>query len=154
MDKKFIHSGQLIVAKSHTEIHTVLGSCVAVCLYDPTTQISGLNHYLLPFWNNDGLMSPKYGNISIPKLIEEMEKVGCKKQNIIAKVFGGANQYNLDATEGFIGDRNFKVAEKILTENGIKIVAKDVGGQNGRKVVMDSKTGKIKMRYVQKVGDK
>ena len=48
-------------------IHTVSGSCIAVCIYDMKNGISGMNHSLLPLWNNDGLQSPKYGNIAIPK---------------------------------------------------------------------------------------
>lgn len=152
MDKKFIHSGQLYVAARPTHIHTVLGSCIAVCLYDGVNQISGMNHYLLPLWNNEGLQSPKYGNISIPKLIDSMEAVGCLRQNMVAKVFGGAspNDMKHPTEHMMIGKRNFQIAEDILRQYGIKIVAKDIGGIKGRKIAMDSVTGKIQLRYTQK----
>jgi len=152
IDKKFIHSGQLYVAARPTYIHTVLGSCVAVCLYDKDTQISGMNHYLLPLWNNDGLQSPKYGNIAIPRLIEAMEAVGCSRHSIIAKVFGGASPNDMKHTNEnmMIGKRNFQIAESVLKEYGIKIVAQDIGGLNGRKITMDSVTGKIQLKYTQK----
>ena len=65
----FIHVGQIHVDTSPSAISTVLGSCVAVCLYDTKLGMGGMNHYLLPFWNGNGLQSPKFGNISIPKLI-------------------------------------------------------------------------------------
>ena len=105
LDKKFIHASQLYIATEPTEIHTVLGSCVAVCLVDQTTMIAGMNHYLLPLWNNDGIPSPKFGNVSIAKLIEGMEKAGCNRRNIVAKVFGGASPSGLTAG-GQVG--NFK----------------------------------------------
>ncbi|MDD2698414.1 MAG: chemotaxis protein CheD [Arcobacteraceae bacterium] len=152
MDKKFIHSGQLHVAARPTYIHTVLGSCVAVCLYDSKSGISGMNHYLLPLWNNDGLQSPKYGNIAIPKLIDAMEAVGCERRNIIAKVFGGASPNDMRHTNEnmMIGKRNFQIAVDILAQYNIKMVANDIGGIRGRKIVMDSVSGKIQLTYTQK----
>lgn len=152
IDKKFIHSGQLFVAARPSYIHTVLGSCVAVCLYDSKTQISGMNHYLLPLWNNEGLQSPKYGNIAIPKLIESMESVGCQRRDIIAKVFGGAspNDMKHNNENMMIGKRNFQIAVDILAQYRIQMVANDIGGTRGRKIVMDSQSGKIKLTYTQK----
>ena len=152
MEKKFIHSGQLYVAARPSYIHTVLGSCIAVCLYDSKMNISGMNHYLLPLWNNDGLQSPKYGNIAIPKLIEGMEAVGCSKKDMIAKVFGGASPNDMHHTSEnmMIGKRNYQIAVDILQQYNIKIVAQDIGGIRGRKIVMDSLTGKIQLSYTQK----
>lgn len=152
MEKKFIHSGQLYVAARPSYIHTVLGSCIAVCLYDSKMNISGMNHYLLPLWNNDGLQSPKYGNIAIPKLIEGMEAVGCSKKDMIAKVFGGASPNDMHHTSEnmMIGKRNYQIAVDILQQYNIKIVAQDMGGIRGRKIVMDSITGKIQLSYTQK----
>lgn len=152
MDKKYIHSGQLYVAARPTVIHTVLGSCIAVCLYDNVEQISAMNHYLLPLWNNDGLQSPKYGNIAIPKLIDGMEAVGCQRQNLVAKVFGGASPNDMKHTSEnmMIGKRNYQIAVDILGEYKIKIVASDTGGLQGRKIAMESTTGKIQLKYTQK----
>lgn len=152
IDKKFIHSGQLFVAARPTHIHTVLGSCISVCLYDSSAKISGMNHYLLPLWNNEGLQSPKYGNIAIPRLIEAMEAVGCQRGSMIAKVFGGASPNDMKHTkeEMMIGLRNYQIAQEVLRQYNIKIVAHDVGGIRGRKIAMDSLTGKIQLRYTQK----
>lgn len=151
LNKKFIHSGQLFVAVKDTNILTVLGSCVAVCLHDPVNQISGMNHYLLPLWNNEGLASPKYGNISIEKLIDAMESVGCERRNIIAKVFGGASPNNFSASSNalLVGEKNVNLAMDILAKNRIKVVAKDVGGLRGRKIAMNSITGKVILKYTQ-----
>lgn len=152
MEKKFIHSGQLFVAARPSYIHTVLGSCIAVCVYDMKNGISGMNHYLLPLWNNDGLQSPKFGNIAVPKLIEGMEAVGCQRRDMIAKVFGGASPNDMQHTNEnmMIGKRNYQIAVDILQQYNIKIVAQDVGGLRGRKIVMDSVSGKIQLSYTQK----
>lgn len=133
-------------------IHTVLGSCIAVCIYDMKNGISGMNHYLLPLWNNDGLQSPKYGNIAIPKLIEGMEAVGCQRKDMVVKIFGGASPNDMQHTNEnmMIGKRNYQIAVDIIQQYNIKIVAQDVGGIRGRKIVMDSLTGKIQLSYTQK----
>ncbi len=128
-------------------VTTVLGSCVAVCLFDETTGIGGINHYMLPFWNGSELASPKYGNIAIESLTKKMELLGCKRENLVAKVFGGANQ--LGHSIG-VGQRNIKVAEEILSELKIKIVAKSLGGHKGRKLNFNTSTGEVLMKYITK----
>nr|WP_321267080.1 chemotaxis protein CheD [uncultured Sulfurimonas sp.] len=151
LERKYIHSGQLFVAVRPTIINTVLGSCIAVCLYDAKMQISGMNHYLLPLWNNEGLASPKYGNIAIAKLIEAMEAVGCQRKDMIAKVFGGASPNNFDNSKSLlVGEKNVQIAHHMLNQEKIKIVASDLGGLKGRKISLESNTGKILLKYVQK----
>lgn len=143
----FIHVGQIHVDHSPHAISTVLGSCVAVCLYDPHLRMGGMNHYLLPFWNGNGLQSPKFGNISIPKLIEEMIAKGSTPRGMEAKIFGGASM-NLGPQDSMmIGQKNVLVAREILSEYKIAIVAEDVGGKYGRKVQMNLLEGKVYMKY-------
>ncbi|MBV5321780.1 MAG: chemotaxis protein CheD [Sulfuricurvum sp.] len=143
----FIHVGQIHVDEAPCAISTVLGSCVAVCLYDSKLGIGGMNHYLLPFWNGNGLQSPKFGNISIPKLIESMIAKGSTPRSIEAKIFGGASM-NIGASEAMmIGKKNILVAREILNEYKIMIVAEDVGGQNGRKIQFDLERGKVLLKY-------
>jgi chemotaxis protein CheD len=120
---------------------------VAVCLFDETKGIGGINHYMLPFWNGNELASPKYGNIAIESLVKKLEQLGCKRTHLVAKVFGGANQ--LDHTLG-IGQRNIKVAVELLAELEIKIVAKSTGGQKGRKLNFNTATGEVFMKYISK----
>jgi len=146
--KKFIHVGEIFVGFKPTEISTVLGSCISVCLYDKVEQVSGMNHYLVPLWNENGLQSPKYGNISIPKLIDSMLNMGCEKYNLEAKIFGGANVIEVTQEEMMIGRKNILIAKEILREYNIKISAQDVGGTRGRKILMRSDTGKIFLKYI------
>lgn len=151
--KKFIHVGEIYIGVKPTEISTVLGSCIAVCLYDKVERIGGMNHYLVPLWNDNGLQTPKYGNIAIPRLIESMINVGCSKMNIEAKIFGGGNVLDVKKEDMMIGRKNILIAKEVLREHNIKISAQDVGGVKGRRILMRSDTGKIMLRYT-KEGEK
>ncbi|MFA7354935.1 MAG: chemotaxis protein CheD [Sulfurimonadaceae bacterium] len=147
----FIHVAQIHVDKGSMQISTVLGSCVAVCLYDKKLGIGGMNHYLLPFWNGNGLQSLKFGNISIPKLIEAMMEKGAKISNIEAKIFGGASiNISSCSTAMMVGEKNILVAREILKEHKIKIVAEDVGGSDGRKIQFNLENGKVLLKYTAK----
>lgn len=141
----YLFPSTLFVARDTVNVVTVLGSCVAVCFYDSVNKIGGINHYMLPLWNGTGLASPKFGNIAIERLLEEMLRNGAHKEYIIAKVFGGANQTNSSL---HIGDRNVQIAIDILLKKNIKIVSKSVGGEIGRKIVFDTNSGEVRMKFV------
>ncbi len=146
----FIHVGQIHVDGGAAAISTVLGSCVAVCLYDQQLRIGGMNHYLLPFWNGNGLQSPKFGNISIPKLIEMMLDMGSSARTMEAKIFGGASMNATMTSNMMIGEKNILVAREILQEYRIAVVASDVGGTQGRKIQLNLETGKVLLKYTSK----
>lgn len=146
----FIHAGQIHIDTAPSAISTILGSCVAICLYDSTLGIGGMNHYLLPFWNGNGLQTPKFGNISIPKMIEQMRSKGSNVKNIEAKVFGGASMKINRLDTMMIGEKNILVAREILKEYKISIVAEDIGGEYGRKIQFDLLKGKVLMKYAHK----
>lgn len=145
----FLYPSALYAAKEPTTVSTILGSCVAVCLYDKINSIGGINHFMLPLWNGQGLASPKYGNIAIEKLLERMLLLGCQKKNLVAKVFGGGEVIET-SSQFHIGARNIEVAMAMLAENDIPVVAKSVGGKLGRKLEYDTDTGSVRQRYIQK----
>ena len=70
--RHYLYPGTLFVHRQPHRITTVLGSCVSVCLWNQTARLGGINHYLLPLWNGEGLQTPKYGNIAIVKLIDQV----------------------------------------------------------------------------------
>jgi chemotaxis protein CheD len=147
--RKFIHSGEIYVAIKPTEITTVLGSCVAVCLFDRVEKIGAMNHYLLPLWNGNGLQTPKFGNISIPRMIENMVNMGCLIGNMEAKLFGGANIHDTKLENMMIGKKNVVIAKELLRQHNIPITAEDTGGSVGRRILMHSDLGKVLMRYTE-----
>ena len=145
----FLYPASLYADRVPTTVSTILGSCVAVCLFDKHLQIGGINHYMLPLWNGQGLASPKYGSIALEKLIEKLQTYGSQPKNLIAKVFGGGEVIETGA-HFHIGERNIEVAMTMLQERGITVVAKSVGGKLGRKLEFDTDTGVVRQRYIQK----
>ncbi|PLX10421.1 MAG: chemotaxis protein CheD [Marinilabiliales bacterium] len=146
--KFFLLPGAIKVSKRPMEITTLLGSCVAVCLWDKKLHYGGINHYLMPFWNGNGLASPKYGNIAIERLINNMVLMGCDQNDIVAKVFGGASMLNSSENSFSIGSRNIEFQKEELKNYRIKTIASSLGGVLGRKIVFNTETGLIKMKYI------
>lgn len=146
--KHFLYPGALFHSPEPYLITTILGSCIAICLYDPVLRIGGMNHYMLPLWNGQGLASPRYGNIAIKKLIDNIESMGSSRSNLRAKVFGGAEIISTNISQFMIGDRNISIARDILHEEKIQIVASSVGGKLGRKIIYDTFTGEVRQKYV------
>jgi chemotaxis protein CheD len=89
--KYFLYPSTVFADRTPHHIQTVLGSCVAVCLYDTHNHFGGMNHFMVSLWKGNGLASPKYGNIAMETLLEKMTTLGCSKRHLIAKVFGGAD---------------------------------------------------------------
>lgn len=147
LNKHYLFPSTLFAEREAHLIDTILGSCVAVCLFDTKMKMGGMNHYMLPLWNGEGLASPKFGNIANDKLIDKLIKMGCSKQHLIAKVFGGANQINSSIN---VGDRNIQIAKEQLHSYGIKIVKENLGGSVGRKIRFDSSTGEVLMKFLSK----
>ena len=137
----FLYPGKLAAFKEETLITTLLGSCVAVALYDPTTKIGGLNHYLLPEPTHGENQSPRYGSYAIPTLIEELVKLGANPDKLQAKIYGGGNVINITHQIGEgIGRRNIELAEKTLKSMKIAIIDKNVGGESARTIKLNTLT--------------
>jgi chemotaxis protein CheD len=147
--KKYINVGEFYIGVKPTEVCTILGSCVAVCLYDRFEKIGGMNHYLIPLWNGKGLQSPKYGNIAIHRLIEGMMNIGCRVENLEAKIFGGGNVISTVSSESMmVGRKNIVIAQEVLDEYRIPVTARDVGGVCGRRIMLESQTGRVLLNYI------
>ncbi|NOZ69200.1 MAG: chemotaxis protein CheD [Deferribacteres bacterium] len=144
----FLHPGAIFAVKEEYIVTTIVGSCIAVCLWDPVLMIGGINHYMLALWNGEGLPSPRYGNIAIPKLIEKMLMLGCNKNNLKAKIFGGASLINSSSGLLNVGTRNIMLAEDMLKEEKLPIISRDVDGNFGRKIIFNTKTGGVLLKRV------
>jgi len=131
----YLYAGQVFSSKTPTSVTTILGSCVSVCLWDPRLGIGGINHFLMPDWTGRGRMSPRFGDVAIASLIESLTTLGCKLDNLTAKVFGGASVMGSPNKNDSLGDRNVRLARVLLDEEGIRIVGGDTGGCAGRKLI-------------------
>jgi chemotaxis protein CheD len=146
----YLHPSSLYVSKDLHWVTTVLGSCVSVCFSDPKKNIGGINHYMLPYWNGDGLESPKYGNVAILQLLNKMLDFGVKKEDIVCKIFGGAEMLGEQYSIYNVGQRNIELAFRMVSELGISITSSSTGGRVGRKIHFNTGTGEILQKYLVK----
>ena len=146
----YLLPGNLFAHQEEYTVLTVLGSCVSVCFWDPRKKIGGINHYMLPLWNGEGLASPRFGNIAIVKLLEKMLELGADRRSLQAKVFGGGDM--LKATTAFmnIGQRNIALAQDMLRDEHIPIISSDTGGMCGRKLMFNTQTGVVLVKQLKK----
>ncbi len=143
----YLHPGRIFVSAEPSTVRMVLGSCVAVCLWDPLRRVGGANHFLLPYPVGSGQDSPRFGNVAVQRLIEKLLALGCPKPNLLAKLFGGSCVLEaFQEKETHLGTKNVVVARKLLKEEGIPVVAEDVGGQRGRRVIFQTDDGSAWVR--------
>lgn len=148
----YLPPGLLYASRDPGAVTTVLGSCVSVCLFDPGARAGGINHFLLPFWNGEGLASPKYANVALPKLVERLTALGCRQRGLRAKLFGGAAVFRQIGGLFGVGERNVLFAESFLADAGIPVVARDVGECWSRKVIFRVHTGEAFVRRIMAPG--
>jgi chemotaxis protein CheD len=136
----YLHAGQIVVAAEPTAIATILGSCVAVCLWDPEARAGGVNHFLLPH-HVERERSPRFGNVAVPQLVEALVRAGARRGALVAKVFGGASVLGRMRQGRRLGEENVALALRLLEEARIPVLDRDVGGERGRKLVFVSDEG-------------
>lgn len=132
---KTLHPGGWAV-ESERPIATILGSCVAVCLYEPHLGICGMNHFLLPRRHPGGEDDPDVvlaGDYAMEVLVNAMLARGASKSRLIAKAFGGGTVVH--SLQTMIGEDNARFAREWLQREGIALVAEDLGGPCSRKVI-------------------
>lgn len=147
MDKFYLFPGKFAAFKDETIISTLLGSCVAVALHDPVTRIGGLNHYLLPELLSNELPNSRYGTAAIEMLFAEMLRLGASMERIQAKIYGGGNVIALTNFGDGIGRRNIEIAETLLRQKGVRIVERNVGGESGRTIKLNTATFEVQHHF-------
>ncbi len=146
----FVLPGEMAISRQPAIIATLLGSCVAICLYNTKLKAGGMNHYMLPTGLKIEEMKGKYGDFAIDKLVEMMLKLDTDKRNLIARIYGGgAVVGHLNAGVG-IGEKNIEIARSLLEAHNIKIATMDTGGINGRKIFFNTFTGNVDLRLIEK----
>ena len=146
-EKFFLQPGFIFASQEPYLIHTVLGSCVSVSLWDSIQGFGGMNHYIYGR-AKPGQANGKYGDAAILHLIRLMRELGSRREDLRAHIIGGAQNPVLNSR---IGEENARVAQEILAAKGIQVVSQDVGGNLGRKVIFNSGTGEVFVYKVQQV---
>lgn len=144
--------GEYFVTRSDEAITTVLGSCIAACIRDPATRIGGMNHFMLPedsspgksAWiDGPGGLATRYGSYAMESLINELMKLGARRDRLEVKLFGGGR---ILSSMTDVGQKNITFARDFLKLEGFKIAAEDVGDVYPRRVLYFPTTGVVMLK--------
>ncbi len=143
--------GEMRVEKDESAVLTCLGigSCLALCAYDPVSKVGGMTHMVLPASNgNIKEKSAKYVDTGVLLLFEEMRKRGAVKSRLDIKVAGGAQMFIIpgSASRLDVGKRNVEELELALAKEGVSVSAADLGGTVGRSVRLFLDSGKVTVK--------
>ena len=122
-----------------------LGSCIGLCFYDPRLHLGALLHVMLPLNMEAGRKNPlKYADTGIRETLRQMEAKGASRSRITVKIAGGAKMFEISdkgSNLGNIGQRNIESVHTILRQEGIRLLAEDVGGRVARTLLFDVASG-------------
>ena len=159
-DKKFgveaakILPGEYFATDGNMLLVTVLGSCVAACIHDLRAGVGGMNHFMLPRSEPDSTspisMSARYGTFAMEILINQLLKMGARRENMEAKVFGGGNVLR-GFTMNNIGEANANFVLEYLHNERIRVGAEDMLGVHPRKIYYFPSTGKVLVKKIREL---
>lgn len=147
-----IHIGGVYASKDPAVVHTVLGSCIAVCLFDKDNVIGGMNHFMLPEGSLDAPGSTRYGVHAMELLINQCMKLGADRYRLSAKVFGGGHVLKMRETESNVPRSNIRFALDFLQNEKIPILSQDLGGYAARVIYFHTDTGRTLLKRLEKTG--
>ncbi|TPE51547.1 chemoreceptor glutamine deamidase CheD [Maribrevibacterium harenarium] len=139
--------GEYYATQDDVMITTLLGSCVAVCLYDPKIHAGGMNHFLLPEGDASDFLSEsgRYGVYAMEMLINHLLKLGARRERFRAKIFGGGNVIR-GMTHNNVGGNNADFIQTYLKNEGIPIEASDLLDIYPRRVNFFPASGRVMMK--------
>ncbi|WP_436923751.1 chemotaxis protein CheD [Halosimplex amylolyticum] len=121
-----------------------LGSCLGVAVSDRQADVAGLLHVMLPSIDEmEGQNGSKFADSGIRDLVTEMERLGAERERMEAKIAGGSDMLDFSENGSGIGVRNVEKGRQTLAEFDIPIVGEDVGGDHGRSLRLEAKTGDL-----------
>jgi len=152
-----IHSvaiGKIVASDAPNDVLVAygIGSCVAVCLYDPTARVGGVLHALLPTVPGENSRNngnpAKFVDQGMPLLVEALLKLGARRSRLIAYLCGGARVLSALDLDDFlnIGERNVLAAESALQSERIRVRARATGGRIGRTVRLYVADGRVTVK--------
>jgi chemotaxis protein CheD len=147
-----IRIGGVFASDRAAVVRTVLGSCIAVCLYDPVSRVGGMNHYMLP--SSDDVLHQddpaRYGLQAMEVLLGSMQKLGARRDRLVAKLFGGGHVFATASADGSVPLRNIEFIRTYVREEKLKVVSQDLGGNAPRAVHFYTHTGKALVKLLSK----
>ena len=142
--------GDLCAATTGELVAYSLGSCVGICLYDPTARVSAMAHVVLPIAPNGAVATPgKFADTAVPALLDALKRHGGERFRVQCKIAGGAAVLALGGGSlPNVGRRNVEAVKAALAKASIRILAEQTGGNLGRTLRLDAATGRVRVRTV------
>ncbi len=137
-----VQPGEFYVDREGLMLSTVLGSCVAACLYDSTSRLGGMNHFMVPDGDES---SGRFGLFAMEQLVNSLVKQGAIRSRLQAKIFGGGSVIPGMAS-GRIGERNVSFVQAFLQREGIPVISSDVLGNWPRKLLFFGTDGRAMVK--------
>jgi len=137
--------GEIYFNPKPHRLATLLGSCVAVCLWDEDRRMGGMTHSLVPTGGKNTLHAT---DASIHELVQRMVRAGCNTGAMRAKLFGGFSPLRALGVPGTIGAANIESAVGVLRDYGIRIVAQEIMGEGGMVIYQDTESGEVTGRKI------
>ncbi len=142
--RHYLIPGKIFVAAQPFAISTILGSGVALCLWDSERGIGGANHVMLPEGPENSENAIRYANVANPALLQRLLGLGAEPKNLEAKLFGGSlPNVTFGNEKNHLGDLNVRAVTHFLKLNDIRITHSDVGGTRGRKLIFHTDDGRF-----------
>jgi chemotaxis protein CheD len=141
--------GEIAVARENGVLRTLLGSCLGLALYDRRLKVAALAHIVLPDSLGRSATPGKYADTAVPEMIRHMQElVETERLRLHAKIAGGANMFTSADAGNTIGVQNVQAIEVILERLRIPIIARHCGGEQGRRMTIDTATGAVTIDIV------
>ena len=147
-----LQAGDIFFDPAPHRLMTLLGSCVAVCLWDRCRRMGGMTHSLLPRSTGEGGPAGRDVDAAINDLVNRMIRAGCRTEDMAAKMFGGFTALSGLGTSSRIGKANVESAVHTLDEWGIEIVAQEILREGGIVIYQNTETGDVSGRLLGMVG--
>ena len=141
-----VFQGETRISDNADEVMTtILGSCIATCMWDPVARVGGINHFLLPGDIHDRGDNLSYGVNAMELLINGLLRQGAERSNLKVKLFGGAKMFSGGAE---IGVKNAKFAEWYMLNEGFEVIGRCLGGHRGRKIRFWPASGRVQRCFI------
>lgn len=149
-----IYIGGVHASDTPTLVKTLLGSCIAVCLWDPVTRVGGMNHFMLPHGGGSGFGedATRFGVHAMDRLIGATMKSGGDRRRLVAKVFGGAHVLQIRESVDSVPQQNIQFIRSFLSAESLPVLGEDVGGHHPRHVHFHTGTGIARVKRVTSAG--
>jgi chemotaxis protein CheD len=146
---RFLQPGHLVIATEPMQVTTILGSCVAVCMFDVTKRVGGINHFMLPIGSGRSTAaSPRFGDVAMNELLSGLRSAGARMPFLQARVFGGASMFHELKPTASLGQKNVELALDFLARFGVDVIEIDTGGNRGRKLIYRTDEGTVCLKSI------